>query len=214
MRGGDSVRRWRSAGAACLLVLAGCRIESRRTVDSADDARAAITAAAHDCGPPVIDSAAVGALRIGATLDSVKAHCTVLRDTTELRAEGMPARIIAVPIGGDTVEAEVVDGRVWRVAVTRPGLRTADSLGVGTPLARLVTLFPGAIGAHGEDGIYMTSTRCGLSFRLSDPGRSVNFRNGGAAALRRLPRSTAVTRVLVTGCNPKLDQRTSSLASP
>jgi hypothetical protein len=197
------VRLRRGAALALVVMLGGCRLETRRTVDSADHARVVADAATHPCGPPVIDSAGVGALRIGVPLDSVRARCLVLRDTVELRAEGQPARIVSVPIGGDTVEAEIVDGRVWRVTVARPGLRTADSLGVGTPVTRLLALFPRAIGAHGEGGIYATSTRCGLSFRLTDLAPGARFRGGTTAALRALPPGAAVTRVLVTGCSPR-----------
>jgi hypothetical protein len=142
---------------------------------------------------------------VGATLDSVSASCTVLRDTTETRAEGLSARILSVPIGGDTAEAEIVDGRVWRIAVGRPGLRTTDSLGVGTTLARLTAQFPGATAGHGEDGLYATSTRCGLSFRLANPGGGARSSASGVAELRRLPPNTAVDRVLVTGCILELD---------
>jgi hypothetical protein len=189
-------------GPAALLVFAalvvGCRIESRRTVDSADDARAVASASEHACGSPVIDSAGVGRLRIGATVDSVQAHCTVLRDSTELRAEGLPARILVVPIGGDTVEAEVVDGRVWRIAVVRPTLRTRDSVGVGSPLAALLTI-PELRGTAGEGALFaMSPARCGLSFQLSSSDRRAD--GWTIDRLRRLPPSTIVQRVLVVGC--------------
>ena len=153
------------------------------------------------CAPAVLSGAGVGALRVGAPIDSVRARCAVVRDTVELRAEGQPARVLAVVVGSDTVVAEVDSGRVWRIEVTRPSPRTADSLGVGTPLARLLAL-PGAHGLSGEGAVFVVSpARCGLSFQLSEA------RLGDAppdtwdrAALRRLPSSTVVTRVLIVGC--------------
>jgi hypothetical protein len=148
----------------------------------------------------VLDGGGVGALRIGALVDSVRARCALVRDTTELRAEGLPVRVIAVAVSGDTVEAEVDSGRVWRIETTRPTLRTADSLGVGTPLARLLAL-PGAHGLSGEGAVFVVSpARCGLSFQLSGVGSAAPRGGWTAAALRRLPPSTAVSRVLVVGC--------------
>ena len=92
------------------------------------------------CGEGVITDEGIGELRIGATVESVRQKCDVVRDTTLIAAEGMPARKLAVVFSRDTVEAEIVDGRVWRIAVLAPRLRTADSLGVGTNLARLLQL--------------------------------------------------------------------------
>ncbi len=182
-----------------LVAVAGCRLESRRAGDSAATARD-VAAAPRGCGAPVIDSAGVGGLRVGTSLDSVRLRCDVVRDTVERRAEGMPVRVLTVAVGGTPVEAEIAEGRVWRINVTTRGPRTVDSLGVGTPLRQLIARFPEAIGAHGEGGVYMPSARCGLGFRLTSPGPAVAFRGGTAAALRGLPDSTVVTRVLVTGC--------------
>ena len=194
--------------AACL-VLAGCRAESRspdsaaapRDVSPAttNAPREVAAATTRSCGAPVIDAAGVGALRIGASVDSVRAHCTVLRDTVERRAEGQPTRVLSVVVADDTGEAEVVDGRVWRITVEKPGLRTADSLSVGTSLARLLAAIPDARGDHGEGGVYVTTRRC-MSFLLSDLPPGTRLGVGDAASLRRLPPSTAVRKILVFGC--------------
>jgi hypothetical protein len=142
----------------------------------------------------------IGELRVGRPVAEVAARCELLGDTTEIRAEGLPARIVTVDLGRDTVEAEAVDDRVWRIALEHPAFRTADSLGVGTPLSRLLR-FEGARGMAGEDGLYLRlPTHCGLSFRLSDSGRGAALADPSPEMLRRLPADTRVDRVLVVGC--------------
>jgi hypothetical protein len=153
------------------------------------------------CGDEIIRGEGIGELRIGITVDAVRQRCTVVRDTTVIDIEGMPARKLAVMFAQDTVEAEIVNGRVWRLAVHSPRLRTADSLGVGTPLARLVNL-KRPRGMTGEGKFFVASPdHCGMSFRLAITG------GGGSgdldsAGLARLPKSTPVSEVLVFGCRP------------
>jgi hypothetical protein len=159
--------------------------------------------AARSCGVSagtVVTESGIGDLRIGRPVAEVAARCEVLGDTTEIRAEGLPARIVTVDLGRDTVEAEAVDDRVWRIALEHPAFRTADSLGVGTPLSRLLRL-DGARGMAGEDGLYLrVPAHCGLSFRLSDSARGAALADPSPEMLRRLPAETHVERVLVVGC--------------
>lgn len=154
---------------------------------------------ADSCGRPVIDGDGVGSIRIGIAADSVKALCAVARDTMELRAEGARERILVVAFGSDTANVEVNAGKVWRIEIVDSGLRTADFLGVGTPLATLLMLKGGVQGLTGEGNLFViTEARCGLSFELSEP-RSPSG-NWPAERLRTLPKSTVVKRVLVIGC--------------
>lgn len=153
------------------------------------------------CTDTRLSGAGVGELRIGASVASVKTTCRVGRDTTVTGAEGMLARVIPVDVGGEQVAAEIVDDRVWRLAVRSPRYRTADSLGVGTTLTRLLQLREPR-GNMGEGALYFTSpARCGLSFKLSE-NRPLppSGQDWNAAALRRLPASTKVTEVLALGC--------------
>jgi hypothetical protein len=165
--------------------------------------RPAPAVAARSCGVSagtVLAESGIGELRIGRPVAEVAAGCGVLSDTTEIRAEGLPARIVTVDLGRDTVEAEAVDDRIWRIALEHPAFRTADSLGVGTPLSRLLR-FDGARGMAGEDGLYLrVPAHCGLSFRLSDSARGAALADPSPEMLRRLPAETHVERVLVVGC--------------
>jgi len=155
---------------------------------------------AASCGRPVVDGDGIGAIRIGMAADSVKALCAVVRDTVELRSEGQSERILVVAFGGDTATVEVNDGRVWRIEITSRGLRTADWLGVGTPLSTLLSRKGGVQGLTGEGNLFLiTEASCGVSFELSEP-RSPSG-DWPAERLRTLPKTTVVTRVLVVGCH-------------
>jgi hypothetical protein len=133
----------------------------------------------------------------------VQAKCAILRDTTGLFEEGMPSRKLAVAFPPDTVEAEIVDSRVWRLAVRTPRMRTADSLGVGTPISRLLRLRK-PHGMTGEGAFYLASPdHCGMSFRLVNAGPGANRGDLDSAGLARLPASTVVAEVLIFGCHLK-----------
>jgi hypothetical protein len=158
---------------------------------------------AGNCGTRAITGNGIGDLRVGMTPDAVRAKCVVLRDTTRLATEGQLARMIAVAFPKDTVEAEIVNGRVWRIEVLSPRFQTADSLGVGTPLRHLLAL-RNPRGLTGEGQLFVVSPeQCGLSFRLSDNGSSVRTQDWDRAALGRLPSKTVVDKILIVGCDPR-----------
>lgn len=201
------------------LVLVGCSGPPSREAPAEQVLREAVQGAAHgadsarasdsapapaarqvtSCGRPVMDGDGVGNVRIGMAVDSVKARCTVLRDTVERRSEGQLERILVVPFEDDTAAVEVSEGRVWRIEITRPGIRTANWLGVGTPLPALLDLKGGVQGLTGEGNLFLISQAlCGMSFELSEPRAPSGSWN--AERLRTLPKSTVVKRVLVIGC--------------
>jgi hypothetical protein len=154
------------------------------------------------CGTEVISDRGIGELLVGRPVDSVKRLCHVVSDTTELGAEGMPTRIMRVAFSHDSVEAEVDSGRVWRIEVASAKFRTADSLGVGTSLQRLL-LLKAPRGLGGEGAVFLVSSQhCGLRFQLSESGSDAPPENWDRAALALLPKSTVVNRVLIVGCNP------------
>ena len=152
------------------------------------------------CGPALITEHGVGYITVGRSVDSVKKQCRVISDSSELDAEAMPTRIVTVAFGADSVRAEIDSGRVWRIELTTPGIRTADSLGVGTPLNRLLAL-RNPKGAYGEGLFVLSPDHCGLSFQLSDDGGNAPAQDWDRAMLARLPASTIVKRVLVVGCH-------------
>ena len=143
----------------------------------------------------------IGELRIGATVESIKQKCKVVRDTTVSGAEGMPARKLAVAFSKDTADAEIVDGRVWRITVHSPGLRTASLIGVGTLNQRLLTL-KDPRGAMGEGALFVVSPQyCGMSFRLVNAGPRGLRGDLDRSGLTHLPIETMVSEVLIFGCH-------------
>lgn len=152
------------------------------------------------CGDEVLGDEGIGELRIGATVEHVRQRCKVIRDTTALGAEAMPARKLTVALSRDTVEAEIVNGRVWRIAVESPRLRTADALGVGTSIGRLRQL-KNPRGMMGEGQFFVASPdHCGMSFRLSNAGPRAQRGDLDRAGLFRLPETAVVSEVLIFGC--------------
>lgn len=151
------------------------------------------------CGAEVLGEEGIGELRIGATVESVRLKCNVIRDTTTPGAEGMPARKLAVALSRDTVQAEIVDGKVWRIAVHSPRLTTADALGVGTSIGRLRQLKE-PHGMTGEGQFFVASAQhCGMSFRLSNAGPRARG-DMDRAGLFRLSEAAVVSQVLIFGC--------------
>ena len=154
------------------------------------------TPADSGCAPAPLADSAAGPVRLGMRVEEIVARCPGTRDSSEA-LEGTRQRTLLVPVGTDTVAASIVEGRAWRLAVATPGLRTRDSLGVGTSLARLLAL-PNPRGLTGEGRTFVVADRpCGLSFELS---RFVARADPDSAVLRREAGRARVKRVLVTGC--------------
>jgi len=178
---------------ALVLALIGCEMKR--------EASPAPTRQQPSCGDEIIGDEGIGELRIGATVESVRQKCNVVRGTTVIGTEGMLARKLTIGFSRDSVEAEIVKGRVWRIAVLSPHFRTSDSLGVGTPLARLLQL-KNPRGMTGEGRLFVASAEhCGISFRLADASPAALRGDLGRAGLARLPQSTVVSEVLVFGCH-------------
>ena len=196
-----------------ILALIACESRNSSTVDSSSLSAASSSAVvsspsapgtlatAASCGDELITEEGIGDLRIGTSIDSTRQKCSVVRDTTVMGPEGMPARKLAVMFSRDTVEAEIVDGRVWRLAVLSPRLRTADSLGVGTSIGRLLQL-KNPHGMTGEGQFFVASpAHCGMSFRLAIAEAGPAPGDLDRAGLARLPKSTSVNEDLIFGCH-------------
>jgi hypothetical protein len=153
------------------------------------------------CGDEIVGEEGIGQLRIGTPVESLRQKCNVVRDTTVVGAEGMPARKVAVAFSRDTVEAEIVGGKVWRIAVTSPRLRTRDAISVGTTIGRLRQLKEPR-GMMGEGQLFVASPQhCGMSFRLAGAGPRGQRGDLDRAGLFGLPEMTMVSQILVFGCH-------------
>lgn len=194
---------------ALLSTVSACETRKEQPVPDSQRASGHVSAAAGSdsappnnpsCGDEILGDEGVGKLRIGKSVETMRRECTVVRDTTAPGAEGMPSRKIAVLFPRDTVLGEIVDDKVWRIEIHSPHFSTADSLRVGTPLARLLALRKPQ-GMTGEGALFvMAPDHCGLSFRLSETGSPI-LRNPDATALSRLPAATRVSDILIVGCH-------------
>jgi hypothetical protein len=149
----------------------------------------------------LITGDSVGPVPAVGTRADVARAARVIRDTVEEGHEAIPESIAVLVVHGDTVRAVIDSGRVYRLSVTSERFRTADSLGPGTPLLRLLRE-PGVHAFTGEGAVYVQSPRhCGLSFRLADAGPLGDAPDSvGVDALGALPPQTPVGEVLVLGC--------------
>ena len=145
----------------------------------------------------------VGPLRIGMPVPIAKSLAPVISDRRESDGEGGQIRVLRMRIGSSAVAAEIDKGRVWRMTVRSPALRTASSLGVGSRLSELLQE-PGWSGGFGEGYLFVWNKRyCGLSFELSfdphaNPATNPAWNQEGLASL---PSGTTVTSMLVRGCS-------------
>jgi mono/diheme cytochrome c family protein len=156
------------------------------------------TGAVKDCRvsmPAVLTDSGVGALRVGATVEEVRAACHVLRDTTFASGrEGMFERQLTVVLGSIATSATVSDGRVWRIEIASPRFRTRDSLGVGSTVAQLRS---GAsrVAAGANGGYVVRSDHCGLAFQLGGVLARAGMR------VEQIADTARVDMVLVVGCD-------------
>jgi hypothetical protein len=159
---------------------------------------------AHRCsGKLTLTGDGVGAVRVGASVAAVRKACHAPVHKLKKGEPPPPANLLQIKIGGAPVQAEIADGRVWRVIVDDGPFRTRWKLGVGSPLSALLAS-PGARASETEGAIYVTTaTDCGVSFALDyRPGRGEDRDSWTAEGLARLPQDAKVERVLMTGCKP------------
>lgn len=198
--------------AVSLLLTVGCQ-EGGRDADADLTPGGDRPSSELDCGVPAgagdvqIDEG-VGVLRIGTSVEDLRERCDVIRDTTVLDMEGMPARRLVVAVSGDTVVAEIVSGRVWRLRLGTPRFRTSVGLGVGSRVGELAG-HAGARALVGEGEIYVTlPASCGVSYRIAgaDFARVAGVRSP-ERAMAELPKDARVDLLLVTDCGATSEQQ-------
>jgi hypothetical protein len=154
------------------------------------------------CADATIGSDRVGAIHIAMPLDSVRRRCRIIRDTTEMD-EGLPGQVVYVLVARDTLRLNVLNDAVTLIRVRRPGFATTDSIRVGMTVGRFLA------GRHptiliGEGKVYLVDrAHCGNSFGLSAEAyaRAAQLTE---ESLARLPRSTAIDEIVVTGSSVEL----------
>jgi hypothetical protein len=154
------------------------------------------------CTDATIMDDRVGAVRIGMSVDSVRAQCPIVRDTTEFN-EGEPGRIVYALVAGDTIRLGVSRDTVRVIAVRRPTFMTSDSIHVGMPLSRFLSGRRPRV-LVGEGKVYLrVDGRCGNSFGLSREAFQ-HVRGLNEATVGRLPPTTVIDEILVLGAFTRL----------
>src|SRR4051812_27202288 len=158
--------------------VAACRIEKLRGPDTAT--------LGNEPGPGInacgitpasrVSEDGIGVLRIGTTLDAVRASCAVLSEKAAVADTPMTVRI---DLGLDTAATEFVGGILRRITLHHHAYRTSDSLGVGTSIVRLMNL-RSAVGVTDRNRLYAVSPAyCGLRFLVAQPApRPPSAQNG------------------------------------
>lgn len=151
-------------------------------------------------GTPALEEDGIGELKQGRPVSEVAALCDVISDAEQRGQEGMMERVLIVSVAGESIRSVVQDDRIFRIEVSTPRFRTADSLGVDTPLSRIASM-RGAQFAPGEDGVYgFSPDHCGLSFRFSLPWRPPAGGQWTAKQIEQEHGTAAVNRVIVIPC--------------
>ena len=192
-----------AAAALTLATAAGCQRDAA-PADTAIDSASSARRGATDCGVLPGDvqvEEGVGVLRIGTSVEEVRQRCRVVRDTTVLDNEGMPARRLVVSIGDDTAVAEIVEDSVWRVRLTSSRFRAGGGLGIGTSGSALAAI-PGARALVGEGEVYVTIPgTCGVSYRVAGADFArVSSARSPEEAMSLLPGTAQVDLLLVYAC--------------
>lgn len=102
---------------------------------------------------PRVERNRVGPVQLGASEAELRAAAPASRDSTFTLGEGQQERGVAVPLaGGAATLALIVDGRVDRIIVRDPRLRTERGFGVGSTFQQLRQAYGRACVAPGAAG--------------------------------------------------------------
>lgn len=153
---------------------------------------------------PTLTGAGLGDLQIGRPAAQLPARCVVLSDTITPGSEAFPERVMTILLTpSDTVRATIENDSLWRVEIASAGIRTIDSLGVGSSLSALMRS-PNARagGFEGEGQLFVfVEQHCGLSFRIDlELDADQHRAEWSSADLSALNGGARVDQILVVGC--------------
>ncbi|NUO64717.1 MAG: hypothetical protein HOQ11_01295 [Gemmatimonadaceae bacterium] len=207
-------RRLHAATAAIALAVAvSCsRDDAAGDRQASGASQTATTVGAAACGDPSlwnVSDSAIGPIRIGAPADSVLHVCPGTRDSTvdyRNMETADTARMLFVPVGArDTVRVtiEPYEQRVGAIAVRSGPFRTADSLGIGTPITRWRGIAGVRVlyGDHSDDGAMVVPHHCGLIFAISGGDVPPADRTADAKTLVGWPDTVRITEIIVGPCS-------------
>lgn len=109
---------------------------------------------------------------------------------------------LKVSVGSIPVDAEVYNGRIWRISVTRLGLRTQDGSQVGDSVQKLLRANRSLCRelGPGPSLVLIPERFCGISYTTdADLPESV-MQNPSSKLLTRFAKATRIRWIFVTGC--------------
>jgi hypothetical protein len=181
----------------------GCRIERVSLTDTAPLDAIAARLGPRACGiagGAMLTGEGIGHLVIGRTVDSMGKRCRIIADSVVAGGDEPAQRVVLVDLVRDTATIVAVRDTIVRIELHHSPFRTADSLGVGGHLGRILRLRD-PVGETIDGRLYGTSpSHCGLLFQIQDQAPAPPAVQNGAGALRRLPGETRITRVVIVGC--------------
>ena len=195
-----------------VVLLLGCQPqEDRATTRGANGVdpsqRAPAAGLRLSCGirdRPTLTGEGIGELQIGRPSAQLPARCVVLSDTVTPGAEALPERVMTVLLTpSDTVRATIESDSLWRLEIASAGIRTIDSLGVGSSLAVLLrSPNARARGLEGDGQLFvLIEQHCGLSFRIDlELGADQHRAEWSSTDLSALNGGARVDQILVIGC--------------
>jgi hypothetical protein len=163
-----------------------------------------------DTTTTLIQPLRLGAIRINGSIPELRRLCPQLRDTLVEREDlfGTTRQMASVmEVAGEPVLIYRASGVIYQIVVQSPKFRTADSLGVGTSVRRLLDKPELSVVVSGQyQGPFVLAwhgSECGLGYSLTRPTYDRRDRVGVPIPIERLrvwPAGTSVRRVIIGFC--------------
>lgn len=135
----------------------------------------------------IIRQGAVGPLRVGEWRRPVMSFVYVVSARAGRDSEDI---IVVRGIGKDTVTLAFANDTLRRILVTRPGARTADGIGVGTPFATVAGRPDATATSRGKAKVASLTSMCGVKFATDSaalsPDSIVKKTTHGPATVRAI----------------------------
>jgi murein DD-endopeptidase MepM/ murein hydrolase activator NlpD len=172
-----------------------------------------------DVNATAITDSSIGPLYLGEAASALAVRCVAVSDTTVVVAmagwvDTIPAKRLVVV--GSPVLATHEGEKIIALRVSAPGFRTADTIEVGTGIARFRNRLGIRVSPSEHSGIALLQDRahCGKTFELSGWGPVPPLPDDPpvtGSGLVTWPDSVRVTAIVVAGCkNPSTNQAVDS----
>ena len=160
-----------------------------------------VACASHDVHP-IVSGNSVGDIVIGRAPPKIDSRRLVLRQWQQ-DENGDSYELIRLKVRDAAVDAEVYDGKVWRISIDQPELLTEDHVGVGSKAMRLLkanTTIQPRIGP-GPMIVLVPVTPCGISYLTDAELPDLATQELSRDSVAPLLSDAGVTSILVVGCS-------------